>query len=155
MIQKFFKNKAVGYYLVMAAALLSLVTAIVFFATYRNPNLEAQMGAKAGIYVPDTIGVFLIAGFVIELVVLVGPKNRFFQIAAVAMFGMALYKDILIAADFIVGYINNVMYNGGNPGLNMYFLVSLLIIAIVSVVACFLGFVKEDVNEEEGDLENE
>ena len=155
MLQKFFKDKAIGYYLVMAAALLSLITAIVFFATYRTPDLEAQMGAKAPAYVPDTIGIFLAAGFVIELVVLWGPKNRFFQIAAIVMFGMALYKDILIAADFIVGYINNVMYNGGNPPLNIYYLVSIVIIALLAVVAPFIGLVKEDVVDEEEEEHDE
>lgn len=149
MLEKFFKNKAVGYYLVIAAALLSIITAVVFFLTYRNPDLVTQMGNKASTYVPETIGVFLIAGFVVELVVLVGPKNRFFQIAAVAMFGMALYKDILIIPDFIVGKINKVEYNGGNFGLNMYYFISLLIIALLAVVACFIGFIKEDVVEEE------
>ena len=149
MLEKFFRNKAIGYYLVMAAAVLSLITAIVFFMTYRTPDLVTQMGNKASTYVPETIGIFLLAGFVVELVVLWGPKNRFFQLAAIVMFGMALYKDILIAADFIVGFINKVMYNGGNPGLNMYYLVSIVIIALLAVVAPFIGLVKEDVIDEE------
>lgn len=149
MFEKFFKTKAVGYYLVAAAAILSLVTALVFFATYRTPDLVTQMGNKAPGYVPDTIGVFLIAGFVIELVVLIGPKNRFFQLAAIVMFGMALYKDILLFPDFIVGKINNVEYNGGNFNLNLYFFISLMVIVLLAVVAPFIGLVKEDAVEEE------
>ena len=69
------------------------------------------------------------------------------------MFGMALYKEILIFPDFIVGKINNVEYNGGNFSLNLYYFISLMIIAIVAVVAAFIGFVKEDVKEEVEDDE--
>ena len=149
MFEKFFKNKAIGYYLVAAAALLSLIVAIVFFFTYRTPSLEAQMGNKASGFVVETIGIFLIAGFVVELVVLVSPEFRFFQIAAIVMFGLAFYKDILVIPDFIIGKINNVEYNGGNFGLNMFFFISILVIVILAVVAPFIGLVKEEVLDEE------
>ena len=153
MLDKFLKNKGIGYYLVIVATLLALVTAVVFFLTYRNPTLEAQMGNKASGFVVETIGVFLIAGVVVELVVLAMPEFRFFQIAAVVMFGLAFYKDILVIPDFIIGKINNVEYNGGNFGLNMFFFVAILLVVLLAVVAPFIGLVKENVPEEENDDE--
>ena len=153
MFDKLLKNKAIGYYLVIGATLLALITAIVFFLTYRNPSLEAQMGNKASGFVVETIGVFLIAGVIVELVVLAMPEFRFFQIAAVVMFGLAFYKDILVIPDFIIGKINNVEYNGGNFGLNMFFFVAILLVVLLSVVAPFIGLVKENVPEEENDDE--
>ncbi|MEE3309486.1 hypothetical protein, partial [Sharpea azabuensis] len=91
-IKDFLKNKGVGYYIVAGLALLSLIVAIVFFATYNNPELDPifhanPMGNKASGLVPETIGIFLLAGFVVELVVLVVPQYRFIQIAAILMFG--------------------------------------------------------------------
>lgn len=153
MLDKFLKNKGIGYYLVIVATLLALVTAVVFFLTYRNPTLEAQMGNKASGFVVDTIGVFLIAGVVVELVVLAMPEFRFFQIAAVVMFGLAFYKDILVIPDFIIGKINDVEYNGGNFGLNMFFFIAILLVVLLAVVAPFIGLVKEDVVEEDEDDE--
>lgn len=153
MFDKFLKNKGIGYYLVIVATLLALVTAVVFFLTYRNPTLEAQMGNKASGFVVDTIGVFLIAGVVVELVVLAMPEFRFFQIAAVVMFGLAFYKDILVIPDFIIGKINDVEYNGGNFGLNMFFFIAILLVVLLAVVAPFIGLVKEDVLEEDEDDE--
>ena len=149
MFEKFLKNKAIGYYLVVVATLLALVTAIVFFLTYRTPNLEAQMGNKAGGFVVETIGIFLIAGVIVELVVLAMPEFRFFQIAAVIMFGLAFYKDILVIPDFILGKVNNVEYNGGNFPLNMFFFIAILLVVLLAVVAPFIGLVKENVEEDE------
>ena len=148
-IKEFLKNKSIGYYIVAALALLSLIVAIVFFATYNKPELDPifhsnPMGNKASGLVPETIGIFLLAGFVVELVVLVVPQYRFIQIAAIMMFGLALYKEVLIIPDFFAGIANHVMYNGGNVGLNMFFFIALLLIVIVAIVAVFLGFLKSE-----------
>lgn len=148
-IKEFLKNKSIGYYIVAALALLSLIVAIVFFATYNKPELDPifhsnPMGNKASGLVPETIGIFLLAGFVVELVVLVVPQYRFIQIAAIMMFGLALYKEVLIIPDFFAGIANHVMYNGGNVGLNMFFLIALFLIVIVAIVAVFLGFLKSE-----------
>ena len=150
MFKKFLSNKGIGYYIIAGIALLSLIVGIVFFATYKNPTLEAQMGNKAAGFVVETIGIFLIAGFFVELVLLLIPQYRFLQLAAMAMFGLAFYKDVLVIPDFIIGKINNVEYNGGNFGLNMFFFITILLIFIAAIVAPFLGFIKdEDENKEE------
>lgn len=155
MFKKFFKNKTVGYYIAAFVAVLALVTLIVFFAKYNNPDVTTVMGNKAESFVPVTIGIFLLAGFVVQLVVLFVPEFRLFQIAAVVMFGMALYKDILIIADFLAGLFTNVMYNGGDVNFNMFIFISILIICIAAVVTTFMGLVKEVPEEEEEDEEEE
>ena len=146
-VLKFIKNKAIGYYIVAFVALFSLIVAVVFLTQYSNPTLPAQMGNRATGLAPETIGVFLLAGFVVELVVLFMPEYRFFQLPAIVMFGMALYKEILIYPDFIAGKVNKVEYNGGNFGFNTFLIIALFLIVICAIVACFLGFVKE--NEEQ------
>ena len=148
-IKQFLKNKGIGYYIVAGLVLLALITTIVFFATYNNPALDPifhtnPMGNKASGLIPETIGIFLVAGIIVEIVVLVVPQYRFVQIIAILMFGLALYKDVLLIPDFIVGKINHVEYNGGNFGLNMFFFIMLLFIVLLSVVAVFLGFLKKE-----------
>ncbi|MBO4703824.1 MAG: hypothetical protein J5617_03255 [Bacilli bacterium] len=143
-ILNFLKNKSVGYYIAATVALLSFILAIVFFATFSNPDVPTQMGNKAVGMTPQTIGIFLIAGFVVELVVLFVPQYRFVQLIAVVLFGLALYKEVLIIPDFIAGKVNNVEYNDGNFELNVFYLVSLLIIVIASIVPVFMGFYKKE-----------
>ena len=145
----FFKNKGIGYYIVAAITLLSLIVGIIFFATYKNPDLDPinhinPMGNSSDGVVVETIGIFLIAGAVVELALLVVPQYRFIQIGAIAMFGLALYKDVIIIPDFIAGKANNVEYNGGNFNLNMFFFVMIMIIVLAAIVAPFLGFLKND-----------
>ena len=152
-ILAYFKNKSVGYFIVAGIALLALIVSVIFFATYRNPDLATQMGNKAEGFVVETIGIFLLAGAVIEIVVLVIPQYRFIQIAAIAMFGLAMYKDVILIPDFIVGKINNVEYNGGNFPLNMFFFVMIFLIVIASIVAAFLGFYTKE-EEAQADMKN-
>lgn len=147
-IKRFFKSKAIGYYMVAFAFLLALVLTIVFFNTYNNPNISSinnapVMGNKSASYIPVTIGIFLIAGLVVELVVLAMPEFRFFHLVAIVMFGLAIYKDILIMGDFFAGMGTGVFYNGGNVGLNFFYFIALIVIELVAVVASFIGFVKE------------
>ena len=148
-MMNFLKNKSVGYYITAGIALISLILAIIFFATYNNPALADEnnvlpMGNKAAGLAPETIGIFLIAGVVAEVALLVAPQYRFIHLIAVVMFSLALYKEVIIIPDFIAGKANNVEYNGGNFGLNMFFLIVLLIIVISSVVVSFLGFYKDE-----------
>lgn len=154
----FFKNKSVGYYIVAGIALFALIVGIIFFATYNKPELDPifgndPMGNKADGLYAVTIGIFLLAGAVVEIGVLIIPQYRFIQIIAVAMFGLALYKDVMIIPDFFAGIANKVMYNGGNLGLNMFFFISLLLIVIAAIVAAFLGFYKQE-EEAKADMKN-
>ena len=145
----FFKNKGIGYYIVAGIALLSLIVSVVFFATYKNPALDPinhtnPMGNSSEGVVVETIGIFLLAGAIVELALLVIPQYRFIQIGAIAMFGLALYKDVIIIPDFIAGKANNVEYNGGSFNLNMFFFVMIFLIVIAAIVAPFLGFLKKE-----------
>ena len=156
-IKRFFRSKAIGYYMVAGVFLLATILAVVFFLTYNNPNLESingahPMGNKAESFVVETIGIFIIAGAVVELVVLFMPEFRFFHLGAIIMFGLAIYKDVLVMGDFFAGMGTGVFYNGGNPALNFFYFGTLIVIELVAIVAAFIGFVKEeDENSDEED----
>ena len=140
----FIKSKSVGYFIVVADALLALITAIIFFATYQD-----AMATNATANVPETIGIFLLAGFVVELVVLALPQYRFVHIIAIAMFALSLYKEIFLIPNLIADRINNVQYQGGNLDTNIFYLVMLFIIIISAIVAAFLGFYKKSAEQED------
>ena len=63
----FFKNKAVGYFIVAADALIAIILTIVFFATYKGAMAFSAVA-------PEILGIFLLAGAIVELVVLVLPR---------------------------------------------------------------------------------
>ena len=148
-MSNFFKNKSIGYFIAAGIALLALFMGIFFFLTYKSPAFPGvegtpTMGNKADGYIVETIGICLLAGAAIEIAVLIVPQYRFIQIGAVAMFGLAFMKDVVIMADFFAGIANNVMYNGGHVGLNFFYFIMIILILILSVSVAFLGFYKED-----------
>ena len=142
-MKEFLKNKAIGYYLAAANIILALILAIIFFVTYKG-----AMANNAAAYVPETIGIFLIAGALIEAVVLVLPEYRFIHIGALVMFGLALYKEVFLIPNLIADEINNVHYQGGNLGTQVFYLIMLILICAVAIAAAFIGFYKkeEDAN---------
>lgn len=154
-IKNFIKNKGLGYFFVAGLALASLIFAIIFLCTFNGEYLDVEgtlaptMGNRAADFGPVTIGIFMLAGFVVEVVVLFVPQYKFIQIIAIAMFGLALYKDVLIIPDFFAGVANGVHYNHGNFGLNFFYFGMLLAISVVAIVAAFLPFYKEENDPED------
>lgn len=140
----FLKNKSAGYFIVAADALLALILAIIFFMTY-----QGAMATNASANVPETIGIFLLAGFVVEIVVLVIPQYRFIHIVAIAMFALSLYKEVFLIPNLIADVLNNVKYQGGDLNTNLFYLITLFIILISAIVAAFLGFYKKSAQEED------
>ena len=143
-IVNFFKNKAVGYFMVAANIVIALVLTIVFFITYKG-----AMANNAASLVPETIAIFLIAGIIVEAVVLVIPQYRFIHIVAMVMFGLALFKEVLLIPNLIADEINNVHYQGGDLGTQVFYLVTLIIICAVSIAAAFIGFYKQEEEAQE------
>ena len=143
-MKNFLKNKAIGYYLVAANVILPIILAIIFLATYKG-----AMANNAGAYVPETIAIFLIAGAIIEAVVLVIPQYRFVHVAGIVMFALALFKEVFLIPNLIADEINNVHYQGGNLGTQVFYLVMLFIILGVAIAAAFIGFYKSE--EEAGE----
>lgn len=143
-IMDFFKNKSVGYWIACADAILALVLAIVYFATYKT-----AIGNNASGNLPETVGIYMLVGFVIQLVVLALPQYPFLNLVAILMYGFSLFKEVYLYPDFIAGKINNVEYNGGDFGLNTFYFIMQMIIIISAVVATFMGFYKKKEEEVE------
>lgn len=136
-IMNFFKNKAVGYFIVAADALIAIILTIVFFATYKGAMAFSAVA-------PEILGIFLLAGAIVELVVLVLPQYRFVHIAAIVMFSLALFKETLLIPNLIADYVNNVFYQGGNLGVNVFYLVTIILILGSAIAAAFIGFYKKE-----------
>ena len=138
---EYFKNKAIGYYFVAADVLLAPILAIIFFATYKSAMTYGAVN-------PEIVGIFLIAGAVVELAVLVLPQYRFIHIIGIALLGISLFKEVMLIPNLIADEINNVHYQGGDLKTNVFYLVAIIIILALAVAAAFIGFYKkeEDAN---------
>lgn len=142
-VKNYLKNKSVGFYIAIADAVLAIITAIVFFATYNG-----AMANNAAGQVPETIGIFLIAGAVIEIAALLLPQYRFIHLGAVVMYCVSLMKEIFLIPNLIADEINNVHYQGGNLATNEFYIIMQFIIVLSGIVAVFIGFLKSEEGED-------
>lgn len=142
-IKEFLKNKGIGYYIVAGDILLALILAIAFLLSYKG-----AMANNAASQVPETIAIFLFAGIAVELAFLFIPQYRFVHVAGIVMYGLALFKEVILIPNLIADEINNVHYQGGNLGISMFYLITLLVINAAAIAAAFIGFYKkeEDLN---------
>ena len=147
-LKEYLKNKSIGFYIVVCDILLAIVLGIVFFATYQN-----SMANNAAGQVPELIGWFVFIGAVLDVVTIVLAKYKFVHILALAAYCVALAHEVYLIPNLIADMVNDVHYQGGDFGTNLFYLISLLLITISGVVAIFLGLYtkeKEQEIEEEG-----
>ena len=128
------KNKGLGYWLCTAASVLALVTAIVIFAT----QAEALPHTVTGNY----ISIVLLVGVVVQIVVTFVPL-RFASILSVICFTAAFGVTANTIPNAVADYFNKVAYTGGDFGMCMLYAVATLLIALISIVACFFGQTKD------------
>ena len=150
---KFFKNKSVGYYLACAAAVLALVFIVVFYTTLGVPGTEnTSMPNSAVSKTAETIGIFMIGGFVVELAVLLVPEFAFVQLVALVLFGLSFYKEIICCPQVLAAIVTGVAYEGGSLPAHLTYIILEIAIFVLAIVSCFLGLTKKT---EEGTKESE
>lgn len=140
---KFFKNKSIGYWIAVADTVLALIIGIVYMATYKG-----AIGNNAAGNVPESVGIYLIAGAFANAALCVVPQYAFIGIFAIVLYGLSFFKEVFLIPDFIAGLANGVEYNGGNAGLNIFYFVCQFIILVSAIVGMFMGYFNKDAEEE-------
>ena len=128
------KSKALGSYLCLAAALLALVTAIVFLATQAEAAPLGHDGVQPGM--------ILLAGVVVAAILFVVPL-RFGALIQVIIYNIALYFMVVQLYFVFADVINNVTYAGGNAKLCVFYMAATLVVCLLSIVACFFPQTKD------------
>lgn len=141
MLNERVKNKALGSYLCLAAALVALVTAIVFLATQAT---AAPLGHDG-----NAPGVVLLLGVAAAVMLFLVPV-RFGALIQAAIYNVALYLVVVQLYFVFADVINHVTYAGGNAGLCVFYIVGTLIACLLSTVACFFKQCKDDDKAEAG-----
>ena len=137
-VLKFFKSKAVGYYLACGAALLTFVLMIVFFAT-KGTSMPNSAGTKG----PDTIGIFLIGGLIVQIAFLVVPAYGLIEFAALILVGCAFYKELLCCPQVLAAIVTGVAYEGGSLPAHLAYLILFLLIYGLAIAGAFVGYFKK------------
>lgn len=123
------KDKSVGFYLEVAAAVLLIVT--------------LAMGSSGGPLLNNTnFGADMIAVVVVCAVLALAPlfhKFRFWGLLPAACSFVALGIVVNDGAAVIMDRINNVVYSGGNFDSVLTFLILTGAACLLCIVACFIG----------------
>jgi len=135
MLNERIKNKALGSYLCLAAALVALVTAIVFLATQATAAPLGHDGTAPGLVL--LVGVMAAAVFFLIPV-------RFAALIQTIIYSVALYLVVVQLYFVFADVINHVTYAGGNAGLCVFYMAATFIACLLSVAACFFRQTKND-----------
>lgn len=134
MLEKYLKNRDIGGFLCAGAALVALVTSIVFFATQASASPLGHDGVLAG--------VFLLIGALAMIALYVFPM-RFTALVGTLVFTAAFAAVFIQINTVFADVINNVTYAGGNFGMCMFYLIGSLIACLLCVTACFFKQTKD------------
>ena len=137
-VLNFFKNKGIGYYLACGVAFLALILMIVFYATV-GTSMPNSAGGKG----PATIGIFLIAGLIIQIAFLVVPAYGIIQFAALIMFGCAFYKELICCPQVLAAIVTGVAYEGGSLPAHLTYLILFFLIFGLAIAGAFVGYFKK------------
>lgn len=135
MLNERIKNKALGSYLCLAAALTALITAIVFLTTQATAAPLGHDGTAPGIV--------LLAGVAAAVVFLIFPV-RFAALIQAVIYNAALYLVVVQLYFVFADVINHVTYAGGNAGLCVFYIAGTLVACLLSVAACFFPQTRND-----------
>ena len=114
-MNKGLKNKGLGSWFCLAAALVALITGIVFLLTQAT---AAPLGAAASL-------VFFFVSV---------PFSALIQ---AVIYNIALYLVVVQLYFVFADVINHVTFAGGNAGLCVFYMVGTFIACLLSVIACF------------------
>lgn len=135
MLNERIKNKALGSYLCLAAAVVALITAVVFLATQATAAPLGHDGTAPGIV--------LLIGVAAAVVFFLFPV-RFGALIQAAIYNVALYLVVVQLYFVFADIINKVTYAGGNAGLCVLYMAGTLIACLLSIAACFFPQTGDD-----------
>ncbi len=128
------KNKSLGSWLCLIAAVLALITAVVFL----NTQAEA---APLG-HADSAPGFVLLLGAVAGLIFFLIPV-RFAPLIEVLIYSIALRMVVVQLYFVFADIINKVTFAGGNAGLCVFYMAATFVVCLLTVIACFCKQTKD------------
>ena len=127
-MNKGLKNKGLGSWFCLAAALVALITGIVFLLTQATAAPLGHSGTMAGVVLLVGAAASLVFFFV---------SVPFSALIQAVIYNIALYLVVVQLYFVFADVINHVTFAGGNAGLCVFYMVGTFIACLLSVIACF------------------
>ncbi len=127
-MNKGLKNKGLGSWFCLAAALVALITGIVFLFTQATAAPLGHSGTMAGVVLLVGAAASLVFFFV---------SVPFSALIQAVIYNIALYLVVVQLYFVFADVINHVTFAGGNAGLCVFYMVGTFIACLLSVIACF------------------
>ena len=146
---KFFKNKKLGYWFMVAAALLSLLLFIIYIATYEPGQFghDHTMPNSASGQATELVWIWALFALLAQLAALAAPEHKWIEIAVVGCIGGALFIEMQLCPTVLAALATGVAYEGGSLPLHLTYLILIFAALIVAVVSCFLDTIGEEEKE--------
>jgi hypothetical protein len=146
---KFFKNKKLGYWFMVAAALLSLLLFVIYIATYEPGQFghDHTMPNSASGQATELVWIWALFALLAQLAALAAPEHKWIEIAVVGCIGGALFIEMQLCPTVLAALATGVAYEGGSLPLHLTYLILIFAALIVAVVSCFLDTIGEEEKE--------
>lgn len=127
-MNKGLKNKGLGSWFCLAAALVALITGIVFLSTQATAAPLGHAGTMPGVVLLVGAAASLVFFFV---------SVPFSALIQAVIYNIALYLVVVQLYFVFADVINHVTFAGGNAGLCVFYMVGTFVACLLSVIACF------------------
>lgn len=146
---KFFKNKKLGYWFMVATALLSLLLFVIYIATYQPGQFGHgyTMPNSASGQATELVWIWALFALLAQLAALAAPEHKWIEIAVVGCIGGALFIEMQLCPTVLAALATGVAYEGGSLPLHLTYLILIFAALIVAVVSCFLDTIGEEEKE--------
>ena len=149
-MMKFIKSKKLGYWFMVATAILSLVLFLVYLTTYEPGQFGHghTMPNSAASYATELVWIWALFAFLAQLAALAAPEHKWLEIVVIGCIGGALFVEIQLCPTVLAALATGVAYEGGSLELHLTYLILILIALAIGVASCFLDSIGDEEKEE-------
>ena len=149
-MMKFIKSKKLGYWFMVATAILSLILFIVYLATYEPGEFGHghTMPNSAASYATELVWIWALFAFLAQLAALAAPEHKWLEIVVIGCLGGALFVEIQLCPTVLAALATGVAYEGGSLELHLTYLILILLAVGIGVASCFLDSIGDEEKEE-------
>ncbi len=149
-MMKFIKSKKLGYWFMVATAILSLLLFIIYIATYEPGQFGHghTMPNSAASYATELVWIWALFAFLVQLAALAAPEHKWLEIVVIGCIGGALFVEIQLCPTVLAALGTGVAYEGGSLELHLTYLILILLALAIGVASCFMESIGEEEKEE-------
>lgn len=146
---KFFKTKKLGYWFMVATAVLSLLLFVIYIATYEPGQFGHghTMPNSASGQAPELVWIWALFALLIQLAALAAPEHKWLQFFVVGAIGGAFFVEMQLCPTVLAAIGTGVAYEGGSLELHLTYLILLLVSWAVAIASCFMETIGEEETE--------